>query len=141
MNREELIEKINNQSGYIDMVDAYRICSVYTDLFGVNNFERSKLGRRDGLSTEEQLIIMWDKINNYEVEVKKELYVDLNKTKICVGCNEEKKLYDYHKDKKCKDGRKIYCKVCSIKLANEYKEKRLLEDQDYQKKLNEKYKK
>jgi hypothetical protein len=137
MKREELIEKIKRQAGYVDMLDAYRVVDVYTTLFGVEYFDT----RKQTLSVQEELILMWDRINRYEEIVSNDDYIDVNtKTKVCFTCGEETALINYHRDKKKKDGRKIDCKHCAVKKHQDYVTKRIEKEPDYKKKLNDKYK-
>jgi hypothetical protein len=139
--REELIDKVKRQAGYVDMVDAFRICSVFTDLFGVDNFDRTKSGNSP-VGVEEQLVIMWDKIERYEDIITKPNYVNPDEAKkVCYDCGEEKFLSDFQRDRKKKDGRKINCKVCSVEKQRLYIAMRLEKDPEYINKNNAKYRK
>ena len=74
MERKELVNKINKQAGYADAVDAYRICDVYTELFGVQFFDTQK----NPMDIKDQLIIMWDKIVNYGEVIESDYYYKNN---------------------------------------------------------------
>lgn len=46
-------------------------------------------------------------------------------TKQCPGCGKVKDLLkDYHKNKKTKDGKQVYCKVCMNEKSKKFREKR-----------------
>jgi hypothetical protein len=137
MNREELIKKINKQAGFVDVLDAFRICDVYTDLYGVQYFDTQK----EPMDIEDQLILMWEKIKDYDKLINNSNWVNKQEvTKPCHKCHVIKPLNDYHKCRKHEDGHKIDCKVCAIKQQQEWVKKKLLKDPDYHKKNRLKYK-
>jgi hypothetical protein len=47
---------------------------------------------------------------------------DINKTKICLGCNIEKTLDNFYAHKKQKFGVKSKCKKCESKISKEYRQ-------------------
>lgn len=104
MDRLKLIEKVEKQNGYVDIIDAYRICSVYTDIFGYSNM----FGKQDinKLPVLEQLIIMYD-------EIKK--HTDSDIKKVCSECGKEKNILDFYKSSSNRDGYYKSCKYCSLK--------------------------
>lgn len=110
MTREGLIEKIEKQGRYADALDAYRICAVYTDLFGVEYFKQT-------LTIEEELCVMYDKIKNYKEE---EIDYLITGTKECVRCGEVKHVTEFHKRKLSKGGRKAECKACTREYQRAY---------------------
>jgi hypothetical protein len=105
MTREELIIKIENQRGLIDYIDAFIICDVYTDLYGI------EIGK-DKLDIEDELIYMWVRIKNYKPG------------KICSFCGEKKMMDEFHNNKSMIDKKQRRCKECSIKSQIKYKENR-----------------
>lgn len=138
MERKELVNKINKQAGYADAVDAYRICDVYTELFGVKFFDTQK----NPMDIKDQLIIMWDKIVNYGEVIESDYYYTNELCKACNKCGIIKPLNEYHKRARNKiDGHNLDCKVCAIKTNNEWVKKKLLQDPDYLENRKLKYKK
>ncbi len=124
MDKEELLEKIERQAGYIDVIDAYRLISVYTDEFGI---------LKTTLSVEDELIYMYMKLKGDSRIKKKDL--ESGKVKICKFCKIEKKHHEfnsyYYKEEK---RRVATCKEC-MKNQKELLEKR----QDYYEELHYKY--
>lgn len=102
MTKEQFIQKVNKQRGWIDELDAYRLVSIFTDNFGVIYTE---------LPIEMELLYMWEKLNEVENE---------KKTKICTNCKIEKELDDFYKDKKSKDGRLPRCARCTREYISEW---------------------
>jgi uncharacterized protein (DUF39 family) len=133
MTKEQLIKKIKKQAGFVDVLDAYRIVDAYTTLYGVEFFGT----QTNPMSVEDQLIIMWDKILNSEKYIEIKEKQDRRK-KVCVECKEEYSLSNFHKDRKKKDGHKIRCKACAVRIHQEYIAKRIAEDPYYKMRNNKK---
>lgn len=103
---EEFVNKIQSKSGFVDVIDAYRLVSYYTDVFGVRFIEN--------ISPEEELIIYYDELKS----------VIMNGTldkKKCSSCNEVKSIEDYSKRK---EGYEYKCKVCIKIYSDKRKEYR-----------------
>ena len=112
--REALIRKIELQNGMADAIDAYRICALYTELYGIKFYRNIEI--------EDELIIMFEKLKQYKG--RKRIYnINIDK-KVCRKCNEEKLLKDFHKLKSSKDGRNYICAKCSNKAHTEWKERK-----------------
>lgn len=105
MKKEELINKIERQAGYIDALDAYRLISLYTDEFGI---------LKTKLSVEDELIYMYMKLKGYTGAFRgKAADIEGSRLKTCSSCKIEKrhtlfKSY-YYKDEK---RRKSTCFDC-----------------------------
>ena len=52
------INKVNIRGGWIDYIDAFRLINIYTNNYGILSTT---------LSVEDELLIMWDKINNIKI--------------------------------------------------------------------------
>jgi len=94
MDRVEFIEKVEKQHYYIDMVDAFILCSIFTDLYGLDY-------TKDFEDMEEELVYMWCKIC---VKVK---------DKYCTRCETFKDKKDFTHNSSAKDGLSYYCISCA----------------------------
>lgn len=104
--RQKLIDKIDNQRGFVDYIDCYRIINVYCNMcFGGENI--------DQMNPMDQIVLMYDRIKNYK---KEEFY-------ICKSCNKLLPSYCFFKYKASKSGFNHKCKSCTkeyrIKLIEE----------------------
>lgn len=112
MNKEDFIEKINRQRGWADVIDLYMLIHIYTDEFGILYTD---------LKIEDELIYMWEKIN--EVKVEKVI----SDTKKCSGCGVVKDMKCFYKKEKSDDGKTSRCSVCIREYMSKWNKKRKVE--------------
>lgn len=104
MEKNELLEKIERQSGYIDHIDAFRLISAFTDEFGVVYTT---------LQPEDELRWMFLKLKGYNIRT-----VQFEKPeKECIKCKETKNIDDFAKNIATKDGRNSSCRLCNSKTG------------------------
>ena len=121
LTHKQLLRKLEIQNGQADLVDAFRIVALYTELYGVKYYEK--------LSIEEELILMYEKLKEYKWS-KKSIDYDINKdSKVCRRGNEEKLLREFYKKTDAKDGRNNTCAKCSVELNQAWKKKRDLKNE------------
>lgn len=105
MTEKDFIEKVKRQSGFIDVVDAYRLIHFFTEKWGIKFTD---------FSTEDELCYMWIRLQEEKEDCKKK----------CSKCKEYKLLDDFNNDKNKKDGRCSYCKVCIVYYNKKRNEKK-----------------
>ena len=104
------INKVNIKKGWIDYIDAFRLVNLYTNCYGVLSTT---------LSIEDELVYMWNKINNIEIEkgiIKKKI-----EDKVCCTCKLKLTTDDFTKDKSNKDGLDYKCKDCKNSYSQRYR--------------------
>ncbi len=104
MEKIELLERIEMQSGYIDMVDAFRLISIFTDEFGVVY---------TNLKPEDELKWMLLKLKGYNISSVKFEFGE----KKCTKCGEVKSADSFSMNKATKDGRNSSCRLCCSKTG------------------------
>lgn len=92
MIEKEFIEKVKKQSGYVGVLDVYRLIHFYTEKWDVLTTK---------LTVEDELVYMWLKLQQ-----------DRPTKKNCYSCNKEKDLEEYHIDNNKFDKKCLYCKSC-----------------------------
>lgn len=119
--RQALIEKVESQRGWVDVVDCLRIIGVFVDIYGDSDINI------DGFTEEEQVIYMYDKIKNYNSYT----------TNLCNKCGIEKPITEFYKRLN------TYTNVCKTCIKNdiddEKREKRRLYAIEWRKKNGKEY--
>ena len=103
MTKQEILSKIEKQSGYINVVDALILTSVFTDEFGVVN---------TNMATEDELRWMYMKLKGWTESDNDKYEKHLLKT--CTQCNIEKRHIkfkrSYYKNIRSREAICIECK-------------------------------
>jgi hypothetical protein len=106
--RQALIDKVERQRGWVDVVDCFRIIDVFVDIYGDSGINI------DAFTEEDQVIYMYDKIKNYNSYT----------TNVCNKCSIEKPITEFYKRLN------TYTNICKICIKNdiddEKREKRRL---------------
>lgn len=104
------INKVNIRGGWIDYIDAFRLINIYTNNYGVLSTT---------LSVEDELLIMWDKINNIKIEGGKIIRKSI-KIKKCFVCKLRLSSDDFSRDKSNEDGLDYKCRNCKAIYQSKY---------------------
>lgn len=105
---EIFINKIQRQSGFVDVIDAYKLISHYVDIFGIKYMDK--------LDIEEELMCYYEELKSY---IKGGDTMILRKK--CNGCKEVKPINEYSKRN---DGYEYKCKGCIKIYSDKRKEYR-----------------
>ena len=101
------IKKVNSRNGYIDYIDAFRLVHIYTNMYGV---------LWTTLSIEDELILMWDRINKPITKSKKVIT-----EKVCYKCKVKKEIAYFSIDRRRKDGLDGKCMACKNEYGRRYR--------------------
>jgi hypothetical protein len=111
MEKIELLEKIEKQHGWVDVIDAYTIIHLFTEEFGII---------QTALSVENELTYMLMRLRGDAV-----LWTDFEtKKKLCTKCGEEKFATEFQVNVAMKDGRSSRCKACINGRAKDLQSKK-----------------
>jgi hypothetical protein len=102
MTEEQFIEKVKKQSGYIGVLDAWRLIHFFTNKWGVFYTE---------FSIEDELVYMWLKLQE-------------ERTKYCSKCDKDLSLDEFHNNNASSDGKFAYCKTCCSNYRKKKNENR-----------------
>jgi hypothetical protein len=100
LKKEQLLDRIERNGGWIDHIDAFQLLSIYIEEFGVIY---------TALSIDEELSLIYYRLKGYEVF--EEDFTDL-KVKKCIRCGIEQRLTHFGKNWNLRDGRTATCKIC-----------------------------
>lgn len=103
------INRVNNNSGYVDFVDAFRLISYYIDVFGIKYMDR--------FSIEDELMYYYEQLKSF---INKENSSIKDYRKKCHTCKEIKEINEFTKRRGVKDGLEYKCKSC----IKEYRDNR-----------------